>query len=72
MIRAQISVDKDLYARAKRVARTQGISLAELCRRSLSEAVAREPTNRPWMSFAGVLDGREDDSASVDAVTPYV
>ena len=68
MIRTQISVDEELYRRAKQVARRKGISLAELCRRSLAEAVAREPDAQPWMSFAGILDGEESDSSSIDAV----
>jgi cytidylate kinase len=68
MIRTQISVDEKLYVRAKRVARRKGISLAELCRRSLEEVVAREPTDKPWMAFAGMVEGREEDSSTVDAV----
>ena len=68
MIRTQISVDRRLYKRAKAAARRRGISLAELCRQSLAEAVAREPSDRPWMAFAGMFDGSEDDSTSVDDV----
>ena len=66
MIRTQISVDKMLYQRAKRLARRQGISLAELCRRSLEQALAREPSNKPWMVYAGIIEGEADDSCSVD------
>jgi hypothetical protein len=68
MIRTQISVDKELYERAKEVARRKGISLAELCRRSLEEALAKEPSDKPWMAFAGVLEGSFEDSANIDAV----
>ncbi len=68
MMRTQISVDEDLYHRAKQVAKKHGISLAELCRQGLAEMVAREPSDKPWMAYAGILDGREDDSASVDEV----
>ena len=68
MIRTQISLDQELYSRAKSMARRQGISLAELCRRSLRETVSREPVDRPWMAYAGLLDGEPDDSESVDAV----
>lgn len=68
MIRTQISVDRRLYQRAKAAARRRGISLAELCRLSLAEAVSREPTDRPWMAFAGMFDGGEGDSSSVDEV----
>lgn len=68
MVRTQISVDEELYARAKTIARRKGISLAELCRRSLEEAVAREPSDKPWMAFAGISEGHEEDSSTVDAV----
>lgn len=68
MIRTQISVDRILYERAKALARRQGISLAELCRRSLQEAVSREPADKPWMAYAGILDGDKLDSTTVDEV----
>ncbi len=68
MIRTQISVDSDLYAKAKQVARRMGISLAELCRRSLEEVVARQPSEKPWMAYAGTIEGRPDDSSTVDEV----
>ncbi|MGQ0619838.1 MAG: CopG family transcriptional regulator [Panacagrimonas sp.] len=68
MIRTQISFDKALYERAKRSARRQGVSLAELCRRSVAAAVAQEPSEQPWMAFIGSVDGSLDDSSSVDAV----
>lgn len=68
MVRTQISVDEELYARAKEVARSQGISLAELCRRGLQEMVAQEDSDKPWMRYAGVLGGEPEDSASVDEV----
>jgi len=68
MIRTQISFDKALYERAKRAAKRQGISLAELCRRSVAEAMTREDTEHPWMKYVGIIDGDPDDSASVDEV----
>jgi hypothetical protein len=68
MVRTQISVDEDLYRRAKILAKRKGISLAELCRRSLEEVVAKEPSDKPWMSFAGIFEGDETDSESVDDV----
>lgn len=68
MIRTQISVDAKLYTRAKEVARDQGISLAELCRRSLEEMVARQPSDKPWMQYAGILEGDAQDSGTVDDV----
>lgn len=68
MIRTQISVDEETYARAKDAARRQGISLAELCRRSLAETLARESSSHPWMVYVGSLEGRTEDSATVDDV----
>ena len=69
MIRTQISFDADLYERAKQAARREGVSLAELCRRSVADAIApRRAASRPWASFIGSIDGAPDDSASVDAV----
>lgn len=68
MIRTQISVDEELYKKAKELARRQGISLAELCRRSLREAVASQPADKPWMVYSGIFEGDASDSASVDEV----
>ncbi len=68
MIRTQISVDEPLYKRAKLLARNRGISLAELCRRSLEETIAKEPSAKPWMAYSGILEGSPADSQSVDAV----
>jgi antitoxin component of RelBE/YafQ-DinJ toxin-antitoxin module len=48
MIRTQISLDVDVYARAKRVARRMGISVAELVRRGLEETIAAPKTAAPW------------------------
>jgi hypothetical protein len=45
-----------------------GVSLAELCRRSLEEVVAREPSDKPWMALAGIHEGEESDSSSIDQV----
>ena len=68
MLRTQISVDKALYERAKRAARRRGVSLAELCRRSIAESVARDDSALPWMNYVGTIDGGADDSSSVDDV----
>ena len=68
MIRTQISFDKPLYDRAKRAAKRQGVSLAELCRRSIAEVVGRDDTGHPWMNYIGIVDGDTNDSASVDEV----
>ena len=68
MIRTQVSFDSDVYAEAKKLARRQGISLAELCRRAVGEVLARQSSDKPWMAYAGILDGNQDDSESVDEV----
>ena len=68
MIRTQISFDAELFAQAQASAKRRGISFAELCRRAVAEVIARESPDRPWMSFAGVLAGSDDDSESVDSV----
>ena len=70
MIRTKITVivDEELYKRAKHLAKRQGISLAELCRRSLEETLAREPSDKPWVAYAGIFDGNEEDSTTVDKV----
>ena len=68
MIRTQISVDKELYRKAKAVARRKGVSLAELLRQSLAEMVAKEPTDKPWMAFIGMYEGEPSLSSTVDEV----
>lgn len=68
MVRTQISFDEALYARAKEVAEQQGISLSELCRRGVAELIARAPSDRPWMAFAGMFSGEPSDSSTVDQV----
>lgn len=68
MIRTQISVDRTLYAKAKEVARRQGISVAELCRRGIVELVSRQPSDKPWMRYAGIVQGNPGDSSTVDEV----
>ena len=68
MIRTQISFDEALYKKAKVIAKEQGISLSELCRRGLSALLAKEPTEKPWMKYVGRLQGRKEDSGSIDTV----
>jgi hypothetical protein len=68
MIRTTISFDSDLYEQASKCAKRKGISFAELCRRAVAEVVARESFKQPWMAFAGIFDGSEGDSKSIDSV----
>ena len=74
MVRTQISFDSEEYERARTLAKKRGISLAELCRRGLREAAAREnrassDPRKPWMRHAGTLaSGDERASESVDTI----
>lgn len=71
MIRTQISLDRDDYHAAKREARRLGVSLAELFRRALRATlpVKAEPTNQPWMKYAGMVEsGDPDSSRRIDEV----
>ena len=70
MIRTQISFDADLYASARKLARREGISLAELCRRALRLVLASSPPAKaPGLRYGGVLGaGDALASAKVDEV----
>jgi hypothetical protein len=66
MIRTQVSLDEREYQLAKKHARSLGISVAELVRRAVREAL---PSNSqaPWMKFAGLVEtGDPASSRSVD------
>lgn len=68
MIRTQISLTKEEYAAAKKEAARQGISFAELVRRSLHETLPADPA-KPWMRFAGMIDtGDPQSSSKIDEV----
>ena len=66
MIRTQISVDEELYGRAKEAARREGVSFEEFCRRSLAATLSRRTSDKPWMAYVGAFDGDPEDSVSVD------
>jgi hypothetical protein len=70
MIRTQISLQEDAYRDAKAEARRQGISLAELLRRSIGATLSdRSGHRKPWMRYAGALDsGDRRASRTVDEV----
>jgi hypothetical protein len=68
MVRTQISLTEEDYAAAKREARRQGISLAELLRRSLRQALPAEEDG-PWMRHAGMVEsGDPASSLHIDEV----
>jgi hypothetical protein len=70
MIRTQISFDTALYQQARKAAKRQRTSLAELCRRGLRRVLADETAEKPaYMDLLGSLSsGDENASASVDDV----
>lgn len=70
MIRTQISFEKELYEQARKEARRQKISVAELCRRGLREVLGRRPQARGgYLRHLGSLSsGDRGASKSVDAV----
>lgn len=68
MIRTQISLAKEEYEAAKREAKRQGISLAELLRRSLREMLPVDES-KPWMRYAGMIEsGDTESSQRIDAI----
>jgi hypothetical protein len=68
MIRTQVSLAENEYAAAKREAKRQGISLAELLRRSLRGMVPVDDS-KPWMRYAGMIEsGDSRASENIDDV----
>lgn len=68
MIRTQISLSEEEYNAAKNEAQRLGISLAELLRRSL-RSVLPVNTDKPWMSYAGMIEsGDSQSSQRIDEV----
>jgi hypothetical protein len=68
VIRVQFRLAEAEYEAATREARRQGISVAELIRRSLCAALPID-TSKPWMRFAGMVQSAErESSARVDEV----
>jgi hypothetical protein len=67
MLRTQISLEPEMYERARLEAARLGVSIAELMRRALAAQLAADAGGRPWMRFAGVLaSGDPRASRSVD------
>lgn len=62
MVRTQISLSEQEYEAAKAEARRQGISLAELLRRSL-RALLPADESKPWMRYAGMLETGDPESS---------
>lgn len=68
MIRTQISLEGEVYEEAKLYAAESGISLAEFCRRSVTEQLVKYRKAGPIARFAGIYDGDPNDSSTVDEV----
>jgi len=59
MIRTQVSLEKKDYLLAKKEAKAQGVSMAELFRRALRQrlpSTGKAPRDAPWLRFLGMLD----------------
>ncbi len=66
MIRTQVRLDEQEYRLAKKEARAQGISLAELVRRGVRQMLPFEG-DAPWMRYAGFVEsGDARSSQSID------
>jgi ribbon-helix-helix CopG family protein len=67
-VRTQISLEEEEYELAKARAKALGISLAELLRRALREALPAAG-EAPWMKFAGFVEsGDPSSSQSIDDI----
>ena len=68
MIRTQVSLDEHEYGLAKAEAKSLGISMAELVRRAVREALPPRGEG-PWMKFAGFVEsGNSRSSQSIDEI----
>lgn len=68
MIRTQVSLSRRDYDLAKREAKRQGISLAELLRRSLRSVLTTDES-KPWMRYAGTVEtGDPRSSQRIDEI----
>ena len=62
MVRTQISLSPSEYKAAKHEAARQGISLAELLRRSLRTILPVDDA-APWMRYAGMVESGDPASS---------
>ena len=70
MVRTQISFDAEMFSEARDMAKNEGISFSELCRRAVGQWLRqRSSQERPWMRFAGAIEaGSTEASQTVDEV----
>jgi hypothetical protein len=68
MIRTQISLNEREHALAKKEAKALGISVAELVRRAVRQALPPEG-EAPWMRYAGLVEsGDAASSRRIDEI----
>jgi hypothetical protein len=68
MIRTQISLPADEYELVKKQARILGISIAEVIRRAVRDALPYSEAGA-WMRFAGLVEsGDPKSSQSIDEI----
>lgn len=68
MIRTQVSLDAAEYELVKRQSRALGMSIAEVIRRAVRDALPYD-AHSPWMRFAGFVEsGNPQSSQSVDEI----
>lgn len=68
MVRTQVSLSEEEYEAAKRESRRQGISMAELLRRSLRRMLPVDES-KPWMRYAGMIEsGDSKSSQNIDDI----
>ena len=68
MIRTQISLDEREYMLARKEAKALGISVAELIRRAIRQALP-PPGEAPWMRYAGLVEsGDAKSSEHIDEI----
>jgi hypothetical protein len=74
MVRTQVSFDPSMFTRAKAEARRRGISLAELVRRAMAQALGKpaNETQKPWMRYAGIITGGHSDDSKNENIDAMV
>ncbi len=68
MIRTQVGLEAAEYERVKEHSRTLGISIAEVIRRAVRDALPASEGDK-WMRFAGLVEsGNPKSSQSIDDI----
>lgn len=68
MKRTQISLSEEEYKLAKKEAKRQGVSLAELLRQALRKTLPIK-ADKPWMNYSGLVEsGNSNSSETIDDI----